>query len=284
MRIQGWLLALVLLAFTGHGIARNSEVPIEASMVVTGHVDIEADGTVSAHSLDQRDKLPGFVTALIERQAPRWRFEPYEVDGAPVAARAKMSLRVVAEPVEGSDDYALRIDNAHFGAQGESDAETARLRRKNMKPPVYPDSMLARGVEGVAYVVLKIGRDGKVEDMVVERVNLYGRSSESDLRDMRRLFALSTRRAARSWTFDVPTTGPDADDDYWMARVPVAYRLTTSQAAGPGEWDAYVRGPREELPEWMRRSRSGDSDAMLAGGLQLLGGNERRLLTPLQEG
>lgn len=285
MRIQGWLLAMVLLVFAGQGIARNSDVPIEASMVVTGHVDIEADGSVSGHSLDQRDKLPDFVAALIDGQAPRWRFEPHEVDGTPVAARAKMSLRVVAEPIAGGDEFALRIASAHFGAQDAEASEAgARLRRDRMARPKYPDHLLARGVEGVTYLVLKIGRDGKVEDLVVERVNLKGRSTEIDMRDMRRLFALASRRAARNWTFHVPTTGPDADRDHWLVRVPVSYTLDSSPSVGPGEWDAYVRGPREPMPDWIEVSRSSDNDALLAGGMQMLGASERRLLTPLQEG
>jgi hypothetical protein len=88
------ILLLMLLLVAGPSFAQGPAAArklIEHSMVVTGHVLIEPDGTVSGWELDQADKLPPAVTGLIERSVPIWRFEPVVVDGQARKAKGRMS-------------------------------------------------------------------------------------------------------------------------------------------------------------------------------------------------
>ena len=62
---------------------------LEASMWVTGTVDVDAQGVVTGHKLKDPDKLPPEVVALITQRAPDWLFEPYRVQGAPVSSACR---------------------------------------------------------------------------------------------------------------------------------------------------------------------------------------------------
>lgn len=282
MKVRIWF-GVLLALLAGTAMAQSAQQvrkQAEASMVVTGHVDIEADGSVSAHVIDHREKLPDYVVSMVDRAAQTWRFEPILVDGQPVPARARMSLRLLAQPIEGGTEYRMSIANGSFGE--DSNQDTDRVRRGELKPPSYPPAMLYRGVEGTAYLLLKIGRDGRVEDAVAERVNLRGYDNEREMERMRRSFATRSINAARGWTFVPPTTGKHAGEEYWTVRVPVEYDLSDpgSRRDTVGKWELYVPGPRQPEPDWLRSTSSG-SDAMLAGQIQMVG-NERRLLTPLE--
>lgn len=250
----------------------------EASMVVTGHVDIEADGTVSAHHINNRGKLPDFVVALVDGAAPGWRFEPLLVDGEPVPARARMNLRVVARPV--GDQYQVSIANGSFGEYSDTATDQVTRREDGMRAPRYPEDMLRSGVAGTVYLVLKVGRDGSVEDVVAERVNLRAYAREREMERWRRAFAQRSVYTAREWKFNPPTTGPRADAGFWVIRVPVEFEID-GNAVTAGTWETYVPGPLQPAPDWLKdATRSPASDAMTAGGVQMVG-NERRLLTPL---
>lgn len=275
---------LLLAVFAAVALAqspRQVRNQAEASMVVTGHVDVEADGTVSAHGIDGRDGYPDYVLAMVDNAAPTWRFEPVLVNGEPVAARAKMSLRLVARPV-GDGGYEVYIDSGRFGDY--SDTATDRATKRTMDPPLYPHDMVRAGAQGTAYVLLKIGRDGSVEEALVERVNLRTVGNDKQMERMRRSFSEASLRAARGWTFNPPTTGELVDDDFWVARIPVEYNLSgdETRSGGVGSWQRYIPGPRAPQPAWVTRYDSG-SDAVEPGGIAMLG-NERRLLTPLGGG
>src|SRR5690606_8526743 len=94
-----FLIAVLALLLALPGYAQNARAfrdKVEASMVVTGHVDIGADGSVTAYALDAAEKLPGYVVDLFDRNVPGFRFEPPTTDGEAFAARARMSARIVA--------------------------------------------------------------------------------------------------------------------------------------------------------------------------------------------
>lgn len=280
----GLLLALVL----GTASARLSEVreQVEASMLVTGQVMIEADGHVSAVELDQRDRLPVAAIELLERSATGWRFEPILGDGQPRAARTRMSVRLVAKRAGEDDTYLLSVVGAHFGGDavpGEASGADS-VRAGTLRPPVYPQSAMALGAKGTVYVVVRVGRDGKVSDAFAEQVNLRVVGSERSMQEMRDVLARSALRATRQWTFIPPTEGEGADEEFWMLRVPVDYALDGEAPPAYGEWSAYVPGPRADPPAW-RVFESLDGfdippDALVAGGIYQVG-KGRRLLTPL---
>lgn len=280
MGIRMWL-AVVLAALVAPALAQSPQQArkqAEASMVVTGHVEIEADGTLRSYELDRRRDLPDYVVSLVDRAAWTWRFEPVEVDGRAVAARARMNLRLVARPLD-DGEYEVSIANGRFGEY--SDQATDHVTHREMAPPRYPFDQLRRGVQGTVYLLLKVGRGGHVEDVVAERVNLRVFAHERQMERMRRSLADASVTAARGWTFNPPTTGEQADESYWVIRVPVVYGLRGSMAQGP-TWEQYVPGPELPPPDWLHHVPGMPrSDAQVAGGIEMVG-RERRLLTPLQ--
>ncbi len=273
---------LLVVASMSSALAQNARTirkQAEASMVVTGQVDIGADGIVTGYSLDHRARLPDYVVNLVERTVPTWRFEQVELEGRPVASRVRMSLRLLAKPTE-DGDYEVSIANGSFGEY--SDNDTDHVTRGNLKPPRYPPSMADRGIEGTAYLLIKVGRDGAVEDVVAERVNLLMYGDQREMDRIRKIFAERSLNAARDWTFVPPSTGQYVDEPFWTVRVPVDYRFRDGIAAQPGQWEMYIPGPRTAA-EWLKQDNEDQSDAMFAGDVQMVG-NERRLLTPLHGG
>lgn len=284
MRMKSALLAGMLALLSAAVLAAGPAAvrkQVEASMLVTGHVLIEPDGSVSGWEIDQRKKLPAAVVELVERSASSWRFDPVMVDGNARKARARMSLRVVARRIEGDDDnYRVTIRAGYFGEEAmtaqerKALASTDRVQADRMKPPTYPDVAWQAGVRGTVYLVLKIDRKGAVDDLVSEQVNLKVVGSEQQMARMRGVLERSAISAARKWTFRVPTTGEAAEGPYWTVRVPVDYRWEDEKASGYGEWEAYVPGPRQEKMPWHMEDLEGfdiPPDALIAGEIYQVG-------------
>jgi hypothetical protein len=259
---------------------------VESSLLVRGEVDIARDGSVSALAIEHEDKLPAGVVTFVRGNAMQWKFEPVLRDGQAVLARAPMSLRVVAKKLD-DGDYRIELRGVSFQRYNAKDPET--LASIGMKPPSYPEQAYRAGVSGSVYLVLKIGRDGKVEDAMAEQVNLRVVGSESEMRRLRGLLARNALAAAGKWTFRIPSQGKAAQAPYWSIRVPVEYSLRQSPVGRAddayGTWMSYVPGPREHAP-W-----AGDGDAagfspdtLADGGVYMADGRSPRLLTPLQGG
>lgn len=251
----------------------------ESSLRVTGKIVIDTDGTVQSHELDPEARLTPMLAAFVGESLAQWRFEPVKVDGEVVRARVPMSLRLVAKR---SDDgkYSISIVSTHFGSQ-ESLPATDRPQRLEMKPPQYPTGALKVGGKGTVYLIVQIGRDGKVMNADAEQVNLRVAGSSSQMEQLRKQFSQAAIRAARDWTFIPPTTGADAGKDSWLARVPVSFRMTGEKEPKPGEWETYIPGPRNTDMPWARtRLRTaGSPDALPDSGLFPLE-DGAKLLTP----
>lgn len=263
---------------------------VEHSMVVTGHVLIEPDGSVSGWEIDQADRLPPAVVALIERSAPVWRFEPVLIDGQPQRAKGRMSLRLTANPLD-DGQYRIALRSGHFGKDAMDARErlaaegTDAVQVLTRKSPIYPMAAARGSVRGTVYLVLRIGRDGRVEEAVAEQVNLRTAGTPNQMRMMRNMLAGSALRAIREWTFQPPTTGELAGRDSWSGRIAVDYTLNGERAPEYGQWHAYIPGPRERAP-WLPQTdlAEGESpDTLLAGGFRPVG-QDLKLLTPLQGG
>lgn len=276
-RQWAWGAALLLMATVaqagGPGEVRKQ---VEASLLVTGSVDIERDGSVSGFALDHADRLPTGVRELADRTIPTWKFEPVMLQGASVKARARMSLRVVAKKVE-QDRYDVTIKHASFGQTKPGEHVTAGT----MAPPKYPELAARSAVKGDVFLVIKIGRDGRVMEAFAEQVNLRTIDDETGMKRWRAMFAQAATRGAMAWTFVPPTTGEEVDKPYWSARVPVSFVFHDEKPQQYGQWQAYVPGPRETAP-WVRDDKYG-SDALVAGGVYPLGAGPR-LLTSLNPG
>lgn len=289
MAMRGWLL-LALALFAGNAFAAGPGAvrkQIESSLLLQGKVDIEADGSVSRVVLDKEDKLPSAVVAFVRTSALQWTFEPATRDGRPVAARAPMSVRVVAKRQEG-DTYQIAIRNVSFDTYDERDP--AAVGMLQMRPPAYPEAAFRAGAGGMVYLIVKVGRDGKPEQAFAEQVNLQVVASENDMKRLRDILAKSALAAARRWAFRPPTQGEAAAEPYWIVRVPVSYSLQGNPNEGNpddyGRWVSYVPGPRQPAPWPIPQDRAQFSpDALPGGGVYMAGRKAGpRLLTALEGG
>src|SRR5690606_19264913 len=161
-----------------------------------------------------------------------------------------------------------------------SDDATGYPTHDSFEPPSYPVGAEMAGGKGTVYLVLRIGREGRVEDLFVEQVNLTTLGTEAQMAAVREVLGKAATEAAWKWTFHPPTTGEEVDDDHWTVRVPVEFRLYDDKPAAYGQWEAYLPGPRTTAA-WAQDDVS--PDAIAAGGLQPVGGG-LKLLTPLRKG
>ncbi len=257
---------------------------IEASMLVTGSVIIEADGSVGQLEVDQREKLPAVVAGLIDKAAAEWKFEPALVDGVARRGKARMSLRVVANKLP-DGDYRVALTGGYFGDEAITPEERQQradsVRGLKLRAPAFPEPAARMGARGTVYLIVKVERDGTVGDAIAEQVNLGIVGDERQMQQMRNLLSKAALVAAKKWTFQPPLEGSSVDAPFWLVRVPVDYRFPDDKVTGYGEWEVYVPGPRATAP-WMQAEQEGAGapDAMVAGGVYEIG-KGRRLLTPL---
>ena len=228
------------------------------------------------------------MVRLIDQAAPHWRFDPVLVDGKPVRARTRMSVRVILNRKD-EGTYQLRIGGATFGDETGVEGEAVTVAGR-LTPPKYPANAYMSGIQGTVYLVLKIDRDGRVAEAVEEQVNLTVLGSDRQMEQGRALLARAARTAAKKWRYDVPVRGPLAGRDHWSVRVPVSFALCDGSSEcrrrtepAYGSWETYIPGPKHRVP-WItdEESRAG-SDAMVAGRVYPVDGGPR-LLTPLGQG
>jgi len=276
-------LACVLLAalLQGDALAGGRDEirkQAEMSMLLTGNIEIERDGSVSKYELDNAGKLPAVAVRIMDRARATWRFDPILVEGKPIRARTALTVRLAAMPRESGEGFDVRIASANFGqfAPGEWVSSEGR-----MASPVYPQHAASSGVRGTVYVIVRIGRDGKVEDAMAEQVNLRTVDrTEAAMQRWRDTLADASLQAARRWKFKPPTKGEEADAPFWLARVPVDYVFTGDKRPGPGDWETYIPGPRQSAPWLGGIDTSLGADAVAGDGVFPLKGGPR-LLTPL---
>jgi len=258
--------------------ARQMRSEVEASMLVTGTVDIERDGAVAGYALDQEDKLPAEAVNLVRRFVPQMQFEPVLDGGAPIATRAKMSLRLVAAPV-GEGQMRITIRSAHFVNEASADA-TRTVRSSNLQHPSYPTEVASMGGKGTVYTLVQVAPDGSVRDVAIEQVNLTVLGSAREMASIRESLAKSVRRTARRWQFTPPSDGSAPERGYWLVRVPVEFSFYGDRERY-GQWSAYHPGPRNS-PAWALPDPPGFSPDTLVAGTAHPAESRFRLLTPLE--
>jgi hypothetical protein len=287
-----WWIGLVLLVGSSTALADEGRQAvrkqIESSMLVAGMIDIGEDGSVSAYTIDRAGDLPEGVIKIVDRNVPNWRFVPIRVDGKAVKAKTRVNLLLVAKKFDESS-FAVSIRSASFGGEdagsGADGAATSdTISAAKMSPPRYPDAAVQTGVQGTVYLALRIGRQGNVEDAIVEQVNLRVIGTETQMTRSRELLARASLNKARSWTFNAPKTGKEADLDFWSVRVPVDYTFDREPSSPYGQWVAYVPGPRAEIPWILEPIDASYSPDSLAAGTVYQIGSGPRLLTPLDKG
>jgi hypothetical protein len=289
--MKRWVLALCCMMLAGVAFANGRDEMrerVQASMLVTGTIEVARDGSVVTYAVDHPDKLPSVVKDLLARAVPAWKFEPVTREGKAVGAKAPMGLRVVAKPV-GHGGYAFAVTSSwfgHFNDSGKHGTAADDFTYKRRLPVAYPSDAAGARVSGTVYALLKVGRDGKVIEAVAEQVNLRIRASEREMAAWRKKLADAALRSLRRYTFHVPTAGPDAAEPYWIAGVPVDFVLDgfyapkAAREAEYGQWQPYVPGP-VQAPAWVDKRRlAGSPDATPEDG-SLLADMSLHLLTPL---
>jgi len=265
-----------LLAVCGLGTtyAQGARKTAEASMVVTGAIEVNPDGRVHAYTIDQQEKVPAEVMAVIGRDIPRWNFKLSQAFREVV--KAKMSLLIVDKPI-GDGKYTIVVSGASFGGSPEETGESVKPKAHSA-PPVYPELAINARVSGTVYVLLRVSRDGKVDESAAEQVNLDQYGSQSQMNQLRKLLADASLKAAKQWAFDLPTNGKEVDAPYWLVRIPVNFHLyeegQPKEEPAYGTWHIYIPGPRQtpdwaspvllsEAPDAMRGSEPHTGNAML---------------------
>jgi hypothetical protein len=257
---------------------------VEASLLVTGRIQVDTAGKVSGYTLDQKEKLPPAVVSMVDKAVPTWQFKPVLINGKVANVATDMSIRLVAKKVD-NDNYAVAIRSAGFGDRSGNPQE--RVREQDMSPPNYPEAAARSGVTGTVYLLLKTGRDGKVIDAVAEQVNLQVIADDASMNRWRRMLEDASLWRARRWAFIPPTEGDDAKAEFWVVRVPVVYSLADDPRGYAqrtyGRWEAYVPGPRKPNPWKEDEEGAGFSPDTLAPGGAYLAGSGLKLLTRLSE-
>lgn len=263
--------------------AREVRRQAEASMTLSGVIDIGREGQVEGFQLDRREKVDAGVAGFVDKAVQSWRFEPTLVDGKPMPARTTVHLRLIAGNMEGNS-MQVRVVDARFGKLGGSSApSTDDVTAAKTRAPVYPPQAASIRGQGTVMLLVKVGRDGKVADVIAEQTNLTVVGPERTMNQLRDVLAKASVRSAREWTFNPPTTGEDKDRDFWTVRVPVNY-FFDKQSERYGRWSAYIPGPRQQAP-WKtgEETLAAGSDLLPEGGVYMVGRAQEgpRLLTPL---
>jgi len=262
--------------------ARATRAQAEASMVLTGTIDISPTGSVEAFTLRDEAKVEAYLQEFLQKNVAQWRFEPVMRDGVAVPARTPVNLRLVARstPERGME---VELRSASFRDYDSSATdEVAALRRA---PPRYPVDVFKEGGAGDVLLLIQVARDGSVANAVAEQVNLHVVGHERFMQKIRDRLAKVSIDAARRWTFRPPTTGEFVDEPSWTVRVPVTFRISYDGGIPDtyGRWQAYIPGPRQK-PSWDVGSAADDAsaDALPEGGVYMAGIDKGpRLLTPL---
>ncbi len=262
--------------------AREVRKQAEASMTLSGVIDIGREGQVEGFQLDHRDKVAVDVAAMVDGAVKSWRFEPVRVDGQPVAARTYAQLRLLASNLS-DGTMQVRLADANFGKSPDAPAQSTNdVTAVRMRPPAFPANAVAIRGQGQVMLLLRVGRDGKVADVIAEQTNLTVVAPERTMQMLRDAFARTSISAARGWIFNPPTTGEDKDREFWTLRVPVSYSFEPRETRY-GRWSAYIPGPRQKAP-WKtgEDEKATGTDLLPEGGVYMVGRDEGpRLLTPL---
>ncbi len=272
------LLCLSLIPVTGDAAKRHvaAREQAESALLVSGTIDITAEGKVVGHTLDHLDRLPPGIVKMVERLAPQWTFEPVALPENTIG-RSKMNLHFVAKRLSDSD-YRIELRSASFDAEQAPGQDIAIARRGRM--PSYPPNLAAMEVNGTVYLVVQVGRDGKVMNADASHVNLRTVGAEADMAQWRNQLSEASIKAIRSWTFTTPTAGDAVDAPYWIGRLPVEFTILGTPRPKLGKWETYIPGPRKPIP-WADSLGTTDdnSDALTPNEFHTDGGG-RRLIGP----
>lgn len=214
------LLGLVISAASPHYAHAAPPPNAQLSMLVAGKISVSPEGKVIDFSLEETDKLPPPVVKLLSQEIPKWLFEPPTRDGKAVALTTSMTLRVVSRSIA-NKKHSLELGSATFGDSGSNEV----LRSRHQTMPKYPDAAIRAHVSGTVYLVVNINKEGHVQNIAAQQVNLLVKRPPDAAKRYRHMLAQATIDTARKWRFGMPTTGKLAGRDHWIIRIPIKYAL-----------------------------------------------------------
>jgi hypothetical protein len=242
----------------------------ESSLLVTGTIDITADGQVRGYALDKAETLPPGIVSMAASVVPQWKFEPLSLPEKTVG-RTKMSLRFVANRLD-NNQIRVELRSASFDAGLPPEQRVTIAKRGRM--PMYPRSLGGTEVSGTVYLAVQIGRDGSVMNIDATQVNLNVYGEENDMARWRDELAKASIQAVRTWRFAPPTVGEAVGAPHWVGILPVSYQIMSTRRPRHGQWDTYLPGPRKQIA-WLEAARTDDrnDDALPPGEFR---GGERQ--------
>jgi len=141
----------------------------EASMVLTGTIDVATDGSVSNLVLDQRERLTPTIAGFVDGTIRSWRFEPTVQDGRAVSVTAPIRVRLLGKPAA-DGTMEVRMTGVNFNVYSAKDTDT--VTRREMGPPSYPQQAFRNCVQGEVVLLIRVDRNGNAADVATEQVNL----------------------------------------------------------------------------------------------------------------
>lgn len=255
-----------LLAVASPLAASTASEPVELETLLTTHVEarveIDRAGRLVAYQSDT--PLPAELAARVDAMARELRFEPVEVDGRIVHAVASMRLTLAARERE-DGAMEVRIDHVAFPVDQATPAVGALPRAVRLVPRSddgarvalrFPREALRIGANGKVLLAVRVGLDGRVEDVSVRQgmlvhPSVQGRPAQTALE----AFERAATTAIRSWRFDVelpPGHTPTPDDLTGLVPVEFVIHGNGLQPERAGSWRRVVRGPLRPTP-WLTR-------------------------------
>lgn len=271
----GALLAMVTMVAMA-----SSSKDVESSAVVSGTIVLAKDGTVLTAVIDDAARYGQVIADMVRKAALQWRFQPVLRHDEPVLAKSSMHVRVVLKKMS-DGNYGARIKGATFGDSNTDSTDTLHHAAGNKRiSPRYPEAAIRARVHGTVYLALRVDRSGHVVAATAEQVNLGNTGPDHLLKQYRTILAESALRAARQWSYAIPTTGPLARQDSWTAHVPVNYSL--GKPKPDRTWVSYVPGPYTPAP-WVDKPDMNAVDALADHAIRTEGAGPT-LLSPLNLG
>lgn len=229
---------------------------------VDGQIVIDTEGGLVDYKIETA--MTDRLRDLLQQRVRSWKFQPVLVGGKPVRAKTQMRVTLIAQ--RNGEDYKVDVDNVTFPGTAKdavvpdalADAESpVHIAKKSMTAPVYPISLAQAGIQGIVLLYLRIGADGRVQDVVAVQSSLLDvRGRESVLANAVKMLEDNTVKQARRWRFDVKVSdAAKAGPEDFTAAVPVEYRMFGGQKAKPGMWRTEVRGPRKEAA-WLADAKN----------------------------
>ena len=278
---MAWMGLLCLLAM---GVAWSAETPaaqqIEASLDVSGSLAVDDTGKVTSHTIDHPEQLSPGVVELVAKTIPTLHFKPVLRDGQPRAVEATMSLVLVANHVD-AQNVAIRIKSARFTESEPAASDRVSIHKRS--EVFFPREAIWERLTGTVYVAVRINRRGRVIDAQAQQVNLRKVGSEEVMRHWRQVLTGQTLASIRKFTFNIPTTGPHADDAEFTGMLPVIFQFVGESSKKYGKWESYVPGPRQPIAWYGDEDDTRSSEAVPPGTFAQAG-TALTLLTPLGDG